>query len=87
MLCDACYAALPWLGSARCEQCALPLHKSGICGACIAKPPRYDSVVAVFRYAWPLVPLIHFAYSIGSMTVTVPTISVCLVPQYWLQKR
>ena len=54
-LCDACHAALPWLGPA-CPRCALPLAagETGACGACLRRPPPLREVHAAFAYAAPL---------------------------------
>lgn len=59
ILCAPCYGQLPWLPAVRCEQCALPLHKNGVCGACLSAPPHFDRVSAAFSYIWPLAALIH----------------------------
>ncbi len=62
-LCPGCYQRLPWLAAVRCPQCALPTRDGSVCGACLAHPPRFDSVTAAFAYAWPLAPLIrHYKY-------------------------
>lgn len=58
-VCDSCYSCLPWLAAARCPQCALPTRDSKTCGACLARPPRFDKVAAAFAYAWPVTQLIH----------------------------
>jgi ComF family protein len=58
-LCAPCTADLPWLPRARCAVCALPLASGAVCGACIARPPRFDRVDAPFAYRYPVAPLIH----------------------------
>lgn len=59
--CKACREDLPWLGAAFCRQCAQPLSTPGLCGRCLAHPPRYDRVYAACRYAYPLDGLIQQA--------------------------
>ncbi|MBM3114640.1 ComF family protein [Jeongeupia naejangsanensis] len=49
-LCDACDAALPRLPTHCCPRCALPTHDGGLCGGCLAHPPRFDASHAVLRY-------------------------------------
>jgi ComF family protein len=64
LLCRPCYAQLPWLTGPRCPQCALPTHEGRVCGACLARPPRYDRVCAAFIYDYPLDKLIQsFKYN------------------------
>lgn len=58
-LCAPCTADLPWLPRARCAVCALPLASGAVCGACVARPPRFDRVDAPFAYRYPVAPLIH----------------------------
>lgn len=63
ILCNACYAELPWLPAARCPQCARPTFDGSVCGACLAHPPRVDRVSAALAYAYPLAELIkNFKY-------------------------
>ncbi len=59
MLCAPCVADLPWLPRSRCAVCALPLASGAICGACIARLPRFDRVAAPFAYRFPVAGLIH----------------------------
>lgn len=58
-LCAPCGADLPWLPRNRCSVCALPLAGGEQCGACIARPPRFDRVDAPFAYRYPVAGLIH----------------------------
>lgn len=58
LLCAACAADLPRLPATRCAVCAVPVD-GPLCGACMAHPPRYDGVTAVFIYQHPLDALIH----------------------------
>jgi len=53
VLCTACAEDLPWLGKC-CQQCAIPLNESGICGQCLQQPPPQQSTVALFRYEEPV---------------------------------
>ncbi|WP_211233999.1 ComF family protein [Chitinilyticum litopenaei] len=57
-LCPACLAALPWLDRRCCPRCALPTPAGGLCGGCLARPPRFDACHALFAYQPPLSPLI-----------------------------
>lgn len=58
-LCEGCDSELPWLG-AHCSCCALPLAVDGLlCGACLARPPAFDQVLAPWRYAFPVDSLIN----------------------------
>ena len=58
-LCAACDAALPRLPTTRCRTCALPVSRAAVCGACLARPPRFDRVSAVFAYRFPLDALVQ----------------------------
>lgn len=53
--CAACKSCLPWNESA-CRCCALPLVSaaSGVCAACLDKPPPQDQTWAAFRYQAPV---------------------------------
>lgn len=61
-LCRACDAALPRIRRA-CPTCGLPLApaaRPSLCGRCLRHPPRYHArLVAPYRYADPLAPLIQ----------------------------
>ncbi len=59
LICAACQADLPWLPRDRCAVCALPLASGAVCGHCLQRPPRFDRVVAVFAYRFPVDALIH----------------------------
>jgi ComF family protein len=56
-LCEACEADLPRNADA-CARCAMPLPAGApagsICGACLGRPPRFDTALVPFRYAYPL---------------------------------
>lgn len=39
--------------------CAMPLTSGEACGACLARPPAYDTVCAAYAYAFPIDALIH----------------------------
>jgi len=52
-LCAACDADLPRSGIV-CKRCAEPLGQALICGACLRRPPRFDSIQCAFRYAYPI---------------------------------
>ena len=52
-LCIACADELPWLDTC-CQQCAIPLNETGICGQCLQQPPPQQSTVALFRYEAPV---------------------------------
>ena len=59
-LCAGCRDELPWVDTARCAQCGVPLpaaeHR---CGPCRLRPPPFEGVLAPFRYAPPLDRLIQ----------------------------
>lgn len=57
--CESCRDSLPHSPPHQCFVCALPLPESGICGACLAKPPAFDRSVAAMRYAFPVDALLH----------------------------
>lgn len=58
-LCPDCRADLPWLAPG-CPRCALPLAAPDLpCGACQARPPPFDTTVALFHYAPPVDGLVQ----------------------------
>jgi ComF family protein len=57
--CNACDAALPYLGTPHCPVCALPTPSGEVCGHCLAQPPAFSRTTAVFGYAPPLDKLIR----------------------------
>lgn len=59
LLCPACAADLPCLETARCPLCALPTPGAAVCGACLKRPPVFDHVEAVYRYAYPFDVLVQ----------------------------
>ena len=57
-LCTACEFELPWLNEC-CQQCALPLPKTGLsCGFCLKQPPAFQRVHAPWFYGFPIDSLI-----------------------------
>lgn len=58
LLCAACTQQLPRLPGSRCAVCAVPVA-GAVCGACLAHPPHYDEVTAVFSYVHPLDALVQ----------------------------
>jgi ComF family protein len=58
-LCLACRDELPYLPGERCPRCAVPSFGGEICGACLVRPPRFDTVRAACEYAFPLDRLIQ----------------------------
>jgi len=58
-VCHACSREFPRLVQPLCDQCATPLPHARQCGACLAKPPRFDRLIAPFVYAFPIDALIH----------------------------
>ena len=63
-VCAACAADLPVLPVLTCLTCAVPLTVAGICGACLAHSPRYDSVIAGYVYDFPVDALVQ-SYKYG----------------------
>ena len=57
--CEACDAALPYLGEPHCPVCALPTPAGEVCGHCLKDPPLFIRTTAVFGYAFPLDKLIQ----------------------------
>lgn len=57
--CEACDAALPYLGAERCPVCAHPTPDGKTCGHCLKTPPAFDDTVAAFAYRFPLDRLIQ----------------------------
>jgi ComF family protein len=53
LLCAACDADLPRLGSGRCPRCALASPAGAVCGRCLARPPAFDATVAALEYRFP----------------------------------
>jgi ComF family protein len=58
LLCDACAADLPTIGSA-CPVCALPSGRRAICGACAGSPPPFSGTLSALAYAFPVDRLIR----------------------------
>lgn len=58
-ICAACLAHLPYLQGERCKICANPTMGAQVCGSCLAKPPRFNRTLAVFRYDFPIDALIQ----------------------------
>ncbi len=54
-LCAGCRADLPWI-DVGCRRCGLPLPASGVgvCGACLRRPPPFDTAVIPLMYAPPV---------------------------------
>ncbi len=59
-ICEPCKAGLPWNSNA-CNSCGLPLAEEGDpqCGACLVRPPVYDSVVCPLLFQFPVNRLVH----------------------------
>ena len=51
--CDLCQQLLPWKND-YCDICASELTTPGICGACQARPPRYQKAIIPFHYQPPI---------------------------------
>jgi ComF family protein len=53
-LCASCWSRLDFIAAPFCAICGIPFeHETSadsLCGACLAKKPRYDRARAVFRY-------------------------------------
>lgn len=55
-LCADCRADLP-VNDCACSRCAEPLASDTrplVCGACLRRPPRFDSVLCALRYGYPV---------------------------------
>ena len=67
-LCAACYAALPWQGTA-CPRCALPVPTESICPGCRTSDAPLTRVHATFAYAFPvdrLLPRLKFHHDFAA---------------------
>lgn len=62
-LCPACRGRLPVLAPPLCDVCALPLDetelRSALCRRCLAAPPAFDRLLALWRYEPPITEVIH----------------------------
>lgn len=76
-VCAPCAFDLPWLPANRCRVCAMPVASGGLCGACIARPPRFDRVEAPFAYRYPVAALIH-AFKYGGRLALARTLGEAL---------
>lgn len=54
-LCQGCRSGLPWC-SAACPVCGLPLPTGAVpaCGACLDRPPPFQSLTSAFWYEFPI---------------------------------
>lgn len=53
-LCEECHTRIPFVTNT-CSTCSLPMDvESSRCGACLTKPPTYDSSLTVLRYQKPV---------------------------------
>jgi ComF family protein len=68
VICRACEAALPTLGTA-CAACAIALPQDGICGECLSRPFAFDDAAACFEYRFPLDRLVHRFKFAGDLAV------------------
>lgn len=59
LLCRPCADDLPRLPAERCPCCALPTPAGAVCGACLKRPPAFDSAAAVFCYDFPVDVLVQ----------------------------
>lgn len=64
--CDACFKHLPAIPVRHCPVCLSAFASSQVlahplqtCGACLAKPPAYDTTIAALTYTFPVDALIH----------------------------
>lgn len=65
-ICNACLQDLPWHNCAQCPQCGLPAYDNQLCGHCINSPPDFDATRALFRYAFPVQPMLQ-RYKYGEL--------------------
>jgi ComF family protein len=75
--CAACDTALPRLPPRHCRVCAIALESGDTCGACLDRPPRYDSASAAYGYAFPIDALIR-AYKYGGHLTLAPVLGAAL---------
>ncbi len=69
-LCPACRARLVAIDpAASCLTCARPLAPAAVhqrCGSCLADPPAFDRLTALWRYETPLKEVVH-AFKFGRL--------------------
>jgi ComF family protein len=59
-LCFACLTDLPFISTAVCTICAMPLvHQDSVCGNCLKQRPFYTKCRATFHYSEPVAHLIQ----------------------------
>jgi ComF family protein len=57
-ICAGCFRDLPRPGRV-CGRCAAELPRGAVCGACQRRAPAWDSVLAPYRYAFPVDRLVQ----------------------------
>jgi ComF family protein len=80
MLCAACDADLPRLGSEICPRCALASPAGAVCGRCLTQPPAYDATCAALAYAFPADALIQALKFRGELALA-PLLGGLLLPR------
>jgi ComF family protein len=79
-LCNTCRGDLPYLSRERCPRCAAPSPDRAVCGACLARPPAFERVVAPCAYAYPLDRLVQSLKYSGRLAVA-PLIAEVLLAE------
>ena len=75
-LCAPCWGRVSFIAAPHCACCGLPFDydpggEAALCGACIAKPPRFDRCRSVFAYDETTRPLI-LGFKHGDRTDNAP---------------
>jgi ComF family protein len=79
LLCAACDADLPRLGSEICPRCALASPAGAVCGRCLTQPPAFDATHAALAYAFPADVLIQALKFRGELALA-PLLGSLLLP-------
>jgi ComF family protein len=79
ILCAACDADLPRLGTEICPRCALASPAGAVCGRCLTQPPAYDATRAALAYAFPADVLIQALKFRGELALA-PLLGSLLLP-------
>jgi ComF family protein len=53
-ICVPCSASLPRTSDDACPRCQLPSVAAQVCGRCLKRPPRWNTLVAPWRYEFPM---------------------------------
>jgi ComF family protein len=63
---------MPIFPRERCDTCAAPLAGGGTCGACLKRPPAFDSIIPAWPYLRPVDALILALKFSGRLAAAAP---------------